>query len=483
MKVLFVSPEVSPFARTGGLGEVVGSLPIALNQVGVETKILCPLHGCCKTFPYKTLDGDIVFRYGNTKIKSQVGVLDQKHSPVSVYFLINEKLFGRTGIYADEKGDYSDNCLRSFVLSHAATQIEKITRWKPDILHAHDWMAAATSAYLNAKQAKKKSPKVQGSVLTIHNLEHQGVFNQSEFHKSRLPNTYWGIDGFEHHGTLNLLKGGIQHADKISTVSPTYAQEIRTKAHGQNLEESLKFRGADLLGILNGIDQESWNPINDQLIPSNFGPHKPLPGKQLCKEDLIKEFKLANIKEPLIGVVSRLHHQKGLDLLLSILPDMLAEGRGSFIILGSGDKVLEKEFSKLADSFPERIGLRIGFDDALARRIFAGTDFFLMPSRFEPCGLAQQYAMRYGSIPVARNTGGLSDTIIARTDEKSKSTGYLFKSAEPKLLLDSIKLAIRDWDDESFYLNMQKRAMNVPSSWDVAAEKYKTLYNWVLRDS
>lgn len=483
MKVLFVSPEVSPFARTGGLGEVVGSLPMALNEAGVDTRILCPLHECCNALPYKTLDGEIVFNKGKTKLKSQIGVIDRSLSEVPIYFLINEKLFNRKGIYADDKGNFSDNCLRAFVLSHAATQIEKVTKWKPNILHAHDWMAASTCAYLNAKQSKKKSPKLQGSVLTIHNLEHQGVFGYNEFKESGLPQSYWGVDGFEHHGTLNLLKGGIQHADKISTVSPTYANEIRTKAHGQNLEESLNFRGADLLGILNGIDQETWNPMTDKLIPSTYSSDNPLPGKQVCKEDLIEEFKLANKNAPLFGVVSRLYHQKGLDLLLSILPKMLAQDGASFIVLGSGDDTQEKGFSELADLYPDRIGVKIGFDDTLARRIFAGTDFFLMPSRFEPCGLAQQYAMRYGSIPIARDTGGLSDTIIASSKEKELSTGYLFQDAKPDLLLQSINLAMSDWMDKSYYLNMQKRAMRSPSSWNFAAEKYKTLYNWILKDS
>jgi starch synthase len=483
MKVLFVSPEVSPFARTGGLGEVVGSLPMALNEAGVDTRILCPLHECCNALPYKTLDGEIVFNKGKTKLKSQIGVIDRSLSEVPIYFLINEKLFNRKGIYADDKGNFSDNCLRAFVLSHAATQIEKVTKWKPNILHAHDWMAASTCAYLNAKQSKKKSPKLQGSVLTIHNLEHQGVFGYNEFKESGLPQSYWGVDGFEHHGTLNLLKGGIQHADKISTVSPTYANEIRTKAHGQNLEESLNFRGADLLGILNGIDQETWNPMTDKLIPSTYSSDNPLPGKQVCKEDLIEEFKLANKNAPLIGVVSRLYHQKGLDLLLSILPKMLAQDGASFIVLGSGDDTQEKGFSELADLYPDRIGVKIGFDDTLARRIFAGTDFFLMPSRFEPCGLAQQYAMRYGSIPIARDTGGLSDTIIASSKEKELSTGYLFQDAKPDLLLQSINLAMSDWMDKSYYLNMQKRAMRSPSSWNFAAEKYKALYNWILKDS
>ena len=480
MKVLFVSPEVSPFARTGGLGEVVGSLPTALKNVGVDARILCPLHGCCKSLPIRVLKEEIVYQAGKENIRSQVGILEENHFEVPVYFLINETLFGREAIYADEKGDYRDNCLRSFTLSQAATQIEKVVKWKPDILHAHDWMAAATCAFLNAKRTKTKTTHAQGSVLTIHNLEHQGAFSYQDFKKSGLPETFWGMDGFEHHGELNLLKGGIQHADKISTVSPTYANEIRTTTHGQNLEESLKFRGADLVGILNGIDQNSWNPMTDQVIPAMINPDNPAPGKKECKVNLVEEFNLNDLNTPLFGVVSRMHHQKGLDLLISKLPEILSKKNASFAILGSGSDEQELGFSKLADKYPDLLGVRIGFDDTLARKIFAGTDFFLMPSRFEPCGLAQQYAMRYGSVPIARDTGGLSDTIIARREKKSESTGYLFANAHPNALLEAINSAINDWEEKKQYLEMQKRTMNTPCSWDVAAKKYRNLYQWVL---
>ena len=480
MKVLFVSPEISPFARTGGLGEVVGSLPFALKRAGIDVRVLCPRHRCCKSLPIRILKKEITFKHKSKDITSKLGVLSDKKYPIPIYFLINDHLFDREDIYADQNGNYPDNSLRAFVLSHAACELEKVTRWKPDILHAHDWMAAPTCGYLNAKQEKINKPNPQGSLLTIHNLEHQGVFTHEDFLESGLPLKYWAMDGFEHHGRLNLLKGGIQHADKISTVSPTYAKEIRTVENGQNLEECLRFRGADLVGILNGIDEEAWDPLTDASIPHPISPSSPSVGKKKCKESILKEFKLSFPNKPLLGVVSRLYEQKGLDLLLSALPEILKSTDATFIILGSGAEDQENGFLDMAKTYPEKIAVKIGFDDALARRIFAGSDFFLMPSRFEPCGLAQQYAMRYGSVPIARKTGGLADTIRPRTDESKDHTGYLFDKADKISLTHAIKQACDDWRSEEFYSEMQTRTMQISCSWELAAQKYAQLYNWIL---
>lgn len=480
MKVLFVSPEISPFARTGGLGEVVGSLPFALKRAGIDVRVLCPRHRCCKSLPIRILTKEITFKHKSKDVTSKLGVLNDKKYPIPIYFLINDHLFDREGIYADQNGNYPDNCLRAFVLSHAACELEKVTRWKPDILHAHDWMAAPTCGYLNAKQEKISKLNPQGSLLTIHNLEHQGVFTHEDFLESGLPLKYWAMDGFEHHGRLNLLKGGIQHADKISTVSPTYAKEIRTVENGQNLEECLRFRGADLVGILNGIDEEAWNPLTDTSIPHPIDPSAPSVGKKKCKESILKEFELSFPSKPLLGVVSRLYQQKGLDLLLSALPEILKSTDATFIILGSGAEDQEKGFLKIAEAYPKKVGVKIGFDDTLARRIFAGSDFFLMPSRFEPCGLAQQYAMRYGSVPIARKTGGLADTIKPRTDESKDHNGYLFDKADKISLTHAIKQACDDWGPEEFYSEMQTRTMQISCSWELAAQKYAQLYNWIL---
>ena len=481
MNILFVSPEVSPFARTGGLGEVVGSLPSALNRAGTDTRILCPLHKCCKKLPIKMLKGSIMFSTSTQKIISQIAMLDPSKSEVPVYFLVNDKLFSRDDIYSDSNGDYPDNWLRSFVLSHAATRIEQILSWKPDILHAHDWMAAPTSAFLNAKNSNDKSRKKQASILTIHNLEHQGVFPGHYFTSSGLPVNYWGIDGFEHYGNLNLLKGGIQHAQKITTVSPTYSNEIKTKIFGHGLEESLKFRAADLIGILNGIDEEKWNPMKDTTVPYIINPNNPYQGKSNCKKHIIKEFGLNSEKNlPLFGVVSRLYKQKGLDLLLKELNRLVKPKNALFCILGSGTQELERQFQKFAQKHPSFIGVKIGFDDSLARRIFAGSDFFVMPSRYEPCGLAHQYAMKFGAVPIARNTGGLSDTIISPKSNSTNANGYLFEKIDSTMLRLTIQHAIADWENGDNFKEMQKNAMSIECSWSKAAVKYQQVYRWSL---
>ena len=264
MKILFVSPEVSPLVRAGGLGDVVGSLPIALRGIGLDIRILCPLHKECKDIPRTLFPKPITFRLGKKTYTFSVSSTKLEKSEVPVYFIGNDVLFNRSGIYSDEKGDFPDNALRAFALSKAAVELEKSIHWEAEIFHAHDWMAASTCAFINAVKGTYK--RKVGSVLTIHNLEHQGTFSYQNFLDSHLPTKYWGMEGFEHNGTLNLLKGGIQHATKLTTVSPTYAQEIKTVEFGQGLEKSLLYRAGDLVGILNGIDECSWDPSRDSAL-------------------------------------------------------------------------------------------------------------------------------------------------------------------------------------------------------------------------
>jgi starch synthase len=479
MKVLFVSPEVSPLVRTGGLGDVVGSLPIALRAIGIDVRILCPLHRECKGLKTHFFPRTLRLKLGNKTIPFRLGQTTLGSSGIPVYLIENDALFDRPGIYANEKGDYPDNPERAFVLSKSALYVSQICKWNPDVFHAHDWMAASMPAYLNAASSERKTAKRWKSVLTIHNLEHQGIFSHKEFVQSGLPENYWGIEGFEHNAHMNLLKGGIQHADKITTVSPTYAKEIRTKAFGHGLEESLKYRGADLVGILNGIGEASWDPKKDPALPSPIDPLAPKDGKASCKKSLLTEMKLpSNSTAPLFGVVSRLYQQKGLDLLIQALPSLMSDSNANFIILGSGAKEEENAFLALARKFPKRIGVFIGFDDGLARRIFAGTDFFLMPSRFEPCGLAQQYAMRYGSLPIARRTGGLADTIKHFSRSLQSANGFLFNRANAGDLKKVINRAIKLFDNQSQFAKIRLNALSTRCSWEFAAKQYSNIYQW-----
>ncbi|NDH00341.1 MAG: glycogen synthase, partial [Opitutae bacterium] len=391
MNVLFVSPEVNPLVRTGGLGDVVGSLPISLNKLGVDVRVICPLHRECQEIESQLLDQKITLELNDKPIEGSIRQARLGNRDIPAYLIDLPQFFDRAGIYSDEGGDFHDNAQRAFALCQAALQLEKVTSWRPHIIHAHDWMAAPVCGYLNALQMDLPEASKIRSVLTIHNLQHQGVFSYEDFLSSGLPDSSWALDGFEKDGSLNLLKGGIQNADKITTVSPTYAQEIRTPSYGCGLETSLQYRGADLIGILNGIDQENWNPQKDSSLVHSISLSRPKAGKVACKIDLLNEFKLdANVEAPLFGVVSRLFEQKGLDLLIEIMPQLMAETHASFAILGSGSSEEEQAFRDLSSSFPNRIGSFIGFDDGLARKIFAGSDFFIMPSRFEPCGLAQQ---------------------------------------------------------------------------------------------
>lgn len=479
MKVLFVSPEISPLVRTGGLGDVVGSLPKAIRSLGIDVRLLCPLHRECKKLgtTFFPTNGEVTL--GGQKFPVRIGQTALGSSGIPIYLIENDFLFDRTGIYSDEKGDYPDNPTRAFVLSKGALLIERITGWAPEVFHAHDWMAASLPAFLNAARSIKNRQVKAKSVLTIHNLEHQGICSYNDFRKSGLPESFWGIDGFENNGAMNLLKGGIQHADKITTVSPTYAQEIRTKTFGQGLDESLKYRGADVVGILNGIDETSWNPQKDQAIPTPIDPLAPDEGKDSCKKLLLEEMDLPHMPNaPLFGVVSRLYTQKGLDLLAEILPSLMSQTNANFIVLGSGSKKEEISFLELAKEFPTRIGTFIGFDDGLARRIFAGSDFFLMPSRFEPCGLAQLYAMRYGSLPIARKTGGLADTVIHYSQANNSANGFLFEEANAQELEKVIHSAVKLYSNPWLFSKIRANALSSPCSWGNAAKKYAEVYEW-----
>ena len=479
LKILFVSPEVTPLARTGGLGDVVGSLPLALKEIGIDVRLICPLYNSCKKIQRKLYRKKISFKLGKKNFSFSISSTALKESNTPVYFIENKQLFSRDGIYSDESGNFSDNAIRAFALSRAAIELEKVIEWKADVFHAHDWMASPTCGYLNS--VADTLERSVASVLTIHNLEHQGTFSHQDFQDSYLPEKYWGMDGFEHNGNLNLLKGGIQHATKLTTVSPTYAKEIRTVSFGEGLEKSLVYRAGDLIGVLNGIDEKAWDPLNDSYLTSKIDPSFPEEGKKKCKLDLQSELNLKKDHTlPILGVVSRLYQQKGLDLLLEIIPSLMKHSNSQLVILGSGDPSQEKTFEKFSQKYPTRISTSIGFNDGLARRIFGGSDFFLMPSRFEPCGLTQQYAMRYGSIPIARKTGGLSDTITTSSKDLNSVNGFLFQKANQEDFQKVIHKALLLFNNYEDFSKVRKNAMKSCFSWTSAAKKYAQIYSWAL---
>lgn len=444
MKILFCSSEVVPFAKTGGLADVAGALPLALEALGEEVAIVMP--------QYKSI----------SKCQSSIG------KDIKVYFITNDKYFKRDGLYQDKHGDYPDNLERFSYFSRKAIELVKDINYKPDIIHINDWQAALVPAYLKILYARDDFFKDTGTILTIHNLGFQGIFAKEEFPKLGLDWSWFNIDGFEFYGRVNLLKAGIIFSDIVNTVSPTYAHEIQTEEFGFGLEGLLKKKKRRLFGILNGLDYSLWDPATDKFIAHNFSSSQ-IEGKARNKEELQNARRLSigpNI--PLIGIVSRLTEQKGLDILCESL-DALCRLKLQVAILGVGDLKYHKLLESIAQRYPKQISLYLGFNDPLAHKIYAGCDMFLMPSRYEPCGLGQMVAFRYGAIPIAFNTGGLADTV-------TEKNGFLFTRYTKEALSEAVKKAFDVFKHPQQWLKLVNTAMACRFSWKDSAKEYLRIY-------
>ena len=482
MKILMVAPEVAPFVKEGGLADVVGALPKALAEAGHDVRVICPRHGSLAAGKnWKRRDEILYVPTGDGTCYGSFWetFLDEKES-VPLYFVEYDEYFARGEVYHGPWGAHGDNDRRFAFFSRASLELCQLLDWIPDVVHCHDWTTGLVPVYLNTLY--RSGPWAEtASVFTIHNLEHQGNFDREILAYAQLPEWVFQEAGLESFGRANWMKGAIYHANKITTVSPTYAEEIRSPEGGFGLDQALRFKGADLIGILNGIDLGAWNPGTDPFLGSSFTADD-LSGKNQVKSELQREFGIeVNPNKPLFGVVSRLFHQKGLDLLASVVERIAAHGRMQLVILGSGEKWEEESFAHAAARHPGVIGAYIGFSEAIAHRVIAGSDFFIMPSRFEPCGLGQQYAMRYGTIPVVRRTGGLADTVIPMGREEA--TGFLFDEAHPHPLLEKIFEAVSLWEhapDEVHRLRMN--GMRRDASWDRSAEEYGEVYRWGILD-
>tara|TARA_R100000027_G_scaffold62209_2_gene54182 strand:- start:17507 stop:18964 length:1458 start_codon:yes stop_codon:yes gene_type:complete len=481
MKILFVSPEVAPFVKEGGLADVVGALPKALAAAGHDVRVICPRHGSLRVgTEWKRREEVLYVPTGEgTQFASLWETVLDDEAKVPLYFVEYEEYFSRGEIYHGPWGAHGDNDRRFAFFSRAALESCHLLDWIPDVVHCHDWTTGLVPVYLNTLY--RFGPwSGTASVYTIHNLEHQGNFSPEIMQFTQLPNWVFQESGLESMGRMNWMKGAIYHANKITTVSPTYAEEIRTPSGGFGLDHALRFKGGDLLGILNGIDLDAWAPQTDPLLGANFS-SSDLTGKSTVKAELQRKFGLAeNPHMPIFGVVSRLFHQKGLDLLASVVERMATSGRMQLVVLGSGEQWEEESFSQAAARHPESVGTYIGFNEALAHKVIGGSDFFVMPSRFEPCGLGQQYAMRYGSIPIVRRTGGLADTVVPVGEENA--TGFLFNEPHPHELLDRIFEAVSIWEyapDEVHRLRMN--GMNRDASWERSAREYSQVYEWAVQ--
>lgn len=473
MNILFATSEIAPWVKTGGLGDVAAALPPALRRAGMDVRVLVPWYpALAAAFPNAPVIAELPAAAG----VFPGAALRSATAPDGTPLLLLDCMacYARSGNpYLGSDGrDWHDNAVRFGLLSYVAALLASSASplsWKPAVLHCHDWQTALAPAYLHYVLQP-----VAKSVLTVHNLAFQGLFGAHTLRELGLPPQAWAMDGVEYYGHLSFLKGGLQHADRITTVSPTYAQEIQTDTDGMGLAGLLRYRSKELSGILNGIDTTQWDPGIDPYLPVHYR-SSTLGTKLKNKQALQEKMGLEVINDsPLFGVVSRLSGQKGLDLLLACADELVALP-AQLVVLGSGDAALETAFRDLARRHPGRVAVRIGFDESLAHLIEAGIDAFIMPSRFEPCGLNQMYSLRYGTPPIVRATGGLADTVIDASD-KEQGNGFVFTRAEPAELLATLRRAADLWTRPRLWRQLQKNGMATDHSWDQPALAYVNLY-------
>ena len=482
LKILFLSPEAVPFAKTGGLADVAGSLPGALKRSGMDIRSVLPFYGTVREgdFEISPLLDKLEVPLGNEFLQTKV--FETRSHEVPFYLIDREDLYHRPNLYGDPAGDYYDNVERFSFFSHAALRVIQNIGFKPDVVHCHDWQTGLVPALLRGPYKNSLDLSGISTVFTIHNIGYQGVFPKEKLVITGLPrDEFFRMESLEFWGNISLLKAGIVYADAITTVSKKYAKEIQTPEYGMGMEGILQARGASLHGILNGVDYSLWDPRHDPHIPSHYSPQKES-GKGRCKEALIKEMGLdESLKSrPLLGVISRLDGQKGFDLLVALLKDLLSLDVG-LVVLGSGDENIQKAIEEAAERHPGRVGLFMGFNEPLAHRIMAGADIFLIPSRYEPCGLTQMYALRYGTVPVVRATGGLDDTIVQFDPKTKKGNGFKFGPFHAKAFFNAIKEAVDCFQVPKTWHTLMLNGMNEDFSWDRSAEQYLELYRSIIK--
>ncbi|MCX7175728.1 MAG: glycogen synthase GlgA [Proteobacteria bacterium] len=479
ISVLFATSEIAPWVKTGGLGDISAALPPALRRAGVDMRVLVPRYpALAKAFTDAPIVAELPGLGGALPPSQLRSAITPDGTPLLL--LDCPALYERPGnpyLGADGR-DWRDNHLRFGLLSHVGALLAGTGTplpWRPQVLHCNDWQTALAPAYLHYLGGPGASA---ATLLTVHNLAFQGIFGRHTLSELALPVRAWAMDGVEYHGYLSFLKAGLQHADWITTVSPSYAREIQTDAEGMGLGGLLRWRGACLTGILNGIDTDIWNPSADPFLASGYDAAH-LAKKSANKAALQRRLGLDERNDlPLLSVISRLTHQKGLDLLpplceaLSALPVQLA-------VLGSGERDLEETISAMASKHPGQFAVQIGFDEGLAHLIEAGADIFLMPSRFEPCGLNQMYSLRYGTPPLVRTTGGLADTVVGydkASQAAGTANGFVFPDATPEALLEAIRRAVAAWREPKLWRQLQRNGMALDWGWTGPATRYAELY-------
>jgi len=477
MKILFVSSEGLPYSKTGGLADVVESLARALRDAGHDVAVLLPRYHGNKIS--STLVSSVTVALGETL---RFPAIAEGAAPGGVrYFFVDDpEYFDRPQLYGDKHGDYPDNAERFAEFCRVAIEFAKRI-WLPDVIHCHDWQSALVPVLLRTQHAPDPAVRSLPTVLTIHNLAFQGVFPKAVMRKIGLPESIFTIEGLEFYGKVNFLKGGLVFADYLTTVSRRYAKEIQTREFGAGLEGVIHHRADRLAGILNGADYGAWSPEADRLIAQNYSAHN-LEGKKACKRDLLASLHMPeeNMARPVIGIVSRFADQKGFDLIAHIAGELMKEDV-ALAAVGTGQPEYEKLFEGLAKKYPGRMGVKIGYDNVLAHKIEAGADMFLMPSRFEPCGLNQMYSLRYGTVPIVRATGGLDDTVQDFVAKTKHGTGFKFDAYDGRALLKAIRTALDAYRDPELWRAVQANGMAKDFSWKASAAAYGTQYEAARR--
>ena len=477
IKVLLVSSEVAPFSKTGGLADVSGSLPGALKNLGCDVRVATPLYkmvresGCT----LKRLLQDLKVKIGKRVIKGDVSV-SVLNGVVDTYLIEQDKYYHRDYLYGTSKGDYSDNAARFIFFSLMVLKLCKEIGFQPHLIHCNDWQTGLIPAYLRTVYRDDPFYARTAVLFTIHNLAYQGNFPREKLALTGLSPELFTPEGIEFWGKLSFLKAGIVYSEVINTVSQAYSREIQTPEYGCGMEGILTYRKDDLFGIINGVDYEAWDPEKDAFIVANYSKDK-LSDKSKCKADLISQLGLPKSLNnlPLLGMISRLADQKGFDLIAEIMEDLMNLSVG-FVLLGTGEQKYHNLFDHIAQKYPKKAGIRLCYDNALAHKIEAGCDMFLMPSKYEPCGLNQFYSLKYGTIPVVRATGGLDDTIKDYNPATGEGNGFKFTNYTVHEFLSKIKEALEVYENKDAWLRLVRKGMELDFSWENSAKHYLELY-------
>jgi starch synthase len=465
-----------PYAKTGGLADVAGALLKEYRGMKKEAHIILPLYRSIK-------NGDVSLKDTRLKIKVPVGerTIEARlyHDKSMAYFIEYDEFFNREELYGTPRGDYADNASRFIFFSRGVLETCKRLNFQPDVIHCNDWQTGLVPLYLKTLYKYDPFFRNTASLLTIHNLGYQGLFPSTAMYLTGLARELFNPEGVEFYGMVNFLKAGLISADVLTTVSNTYAEEILQTEFGFGLEGVLKTRQSDLYGVVNGIDYDEWDPSRDTIIPEKFS-SSDLHGKAGCKKRLVKEVSLDKVDRPLVSMIGRLSAQKGLGLVLQSLEDLISSGI-NLVFLGKGDESIQVDLSEAARKYKGRVSVTVGFDESLAHRIYAGSDFFLIPSKYEPCGLGQLIAMRYGSIPIGRKTGGIADTVKDFNPMAMTGTGFLFSDFTPYALQDAVKRGLCLYTDGTRMKKIVAGAMKMDFSWRRSAKRYLQLYDYAMK--